>query len=448
MQNLYNMNRIFICTRSFVLMAMSIFLLLATSSHAQQRLSLNDAIKLALEKNFNLAIVRNDEEVAELQNNWGNAGRLPTVSAQAGYNISSNNLDQRLSNGTNIKRSGARFQSENASVTAQWRVFNGFRVLAAKERLDEQQRIANIGVRQQANLVVYDVITAYLNVLRFQAQKVANMELALLVEERMKLDQNRFNIGVAGKSDYLQAAADFNAAKTNIISIENSIAQEKVRLNNLMARNPMDSIVIADSVANVKFGKIDQILAAIDTMNPALLIARSQLNVLYQQRREINALRLPSLTINAGAAINNSVNSAGFTLRNTTYGPNAGVLLAVPIFQGNVIKQNLKVNDVFQKSQQIQIESIRNDLMSALAAAYNNFNNAERQYALEKQTLEVVKENNMIAMERFKKASITSVEFRLTQINLIESQTRMINARYNMKQAEADVLLIMGKLVE
>jgi len=447
LQNQYNMNRILFSFRCIFFIALAL-LMHSEKVQAQEKLTLNDAIQLALEKNFNLAIARNDEEVSQIQNNWGNAGRLPTVSGQAGYNISSNNLDQRLSNGTNIKRNAATFQSENASVNAQWRVFNGFRVLAAKERLDEQQRIANIGVRQQANLVVYDVITAYLNVLRFQAQKIANQEISLLVEERMILAKNRFNIGVAGKSDYLQAVADFNAAKTNIISIENSIAQEKVRLNNLMSRNPMDSILIADTVANVKFGNRDQILAAVDTMNPALLIARAQMNVLYQQRREINAQRLPTLSLNAGAGINNSVNSAGFTLRNTTYGPNAGVQLAVPIFQGNVVKQNLKVNEVFQKSQQVQIESIRNDLMSALATAYNNFNNAERQLSLETENIEVVKENNVIAMERFNKASITSVEFRKTQINLIESQTRMINARYNMKQAEADVLLIMGKLVE
>ncbi len=423
-------------------------LLLHGSAHGQHKLTLNDAIQWALEKNFNLAIARNDEEVSELQNNWGNAGRLPNVSGQAGYNVSNNNLDQRLANGTNIKRSGATFQSQNVSVNVQWRVFNGFRVLAAKERLDEQQRIANLGVRQQANLVVYDVITAYLNILRFQAQKIANQEILLLVEERMVLAENRFRIGVAGKSDYLLAITDFNAAKTNIISIENNIAQEKVRLNNFMARNPMDTLVIEDTVTNVKFGNVGSILAAMDTMNPSLLIARTQMNVLYQQRREINALRLPTLTLNTGAGLNNAVNSAGFTLRNTTYGPNAGVQLAVPIFQGNVIKQNLKVNEVYQKTQKVQIESLRNDLMTAVAAAYNNYNNAQRQYELEHENLEVVKENNLIAMERFKKASITAVEFRQTQINLIESQTRMINARYNMKQAEADVLLIMGKLVE
>lgn len=419
------------------------------SATAQNVLTLNDAIQQALSKNFDLQIARNDEDVATLLNNWGNAGRLPTVSAAAGYNFSNNNLDQRLSNGTNIKRNGASFQSENASVVAQWRVFNGFRVVAAKSRLDEQQKIANLNVRQQANVLVYNVISSYINLLRFQAQQKANQETLLLFEERMKLAENRFNIGVAGKSDYLQAAADYNAAKTNIMTIENNIEQEKVRLNNILSRNPSEAFTTSDaSMTDVSFDDRDKILAAIDTLNPSMLMARSQLAVLYQQQREINANRLPTVTLNAGAGLNNSVNSAGFTLRNTTYGPNAGIQLAIPIFQGGVVKQNLKVNAVQQKSQQVQIESLRNDLMTALAAAYNNYNNAKKLYDLELQTLEVVKENNVIAMERFRKASITSVELRQTQINLIESQTRMINARYQMKQAEADVLLVMGKLVE
>lgn len=416
---------------------------------AQNVLTLNDAIQQALSKNFDLQIARNDEEVANLLNNWGNAGRLPTVSATAGYNFSNNSLDQRLSNGTNIKRNGASFQSENASVVAQWRVFNGYRVVAAKSRLEEQQKIANLNVRQQANVLVYNVISSYINLLRFQAQQKANQETLSLFEERMKLAENRFNIGVAGKSDYLQAAADYNAAKTNIMTIENNIEQEKVRLNNILSRNPSETFTTSDaSITDVAFDDRDKILAAVDTLNPSLLMARSQLAVLYQQQREINANRLPTVTLNAGAGLNNSVNSAGFTLRNTTYGPNAGIQLAIPIFQGGVVKQNLKVNSVQQKSQQIQIESLRNDLMTALAAAYNNYNNAKKLYDLELQTLEVVKENNVIAMERFRKASITSVELRQTQINLIESQTRMINARYQMKQAEADVMLVMGKLVE
>lgn len=419
-----------------------------TGSYAQPVFTLQEAIAQGLQTNLGLQVADNDRRIADVLNNWGNAGRLPTVNANLGYNFSLNNLEQKLANGTEIKRDGATFQTENANVQAQWRLYNGGRVVAAKRRLNEQELIANTAYRQQANQVVYEIITAYLNVLRFNSQLTAQQETMLLFEERMKLAENRFNIGTANKSDYLQALTDYNEVKNNIIGIENNIAASKVFLNTLLARDPMIDFNTSDSIAEVSFGDYSSMLAAVDTLNPGLLIAQSQLKVLSQLNREINSQRLPSVTLNAGANLNNSNNSSGFTLRNTTYGPNAGVGVAIPIFQGGVIKQNLKVNQIQQESQAIEIKRLRNALSAGIATAYNNYRNAKRQYELELENIKVVKENNVIAMERFRKGSITTVELRQTQINLIVSQTRLINARYEMKQAEADVLVLMGKLVE
>ncbi|HSK13488.1 MAG TPA: TolC family protein, partial [Phnomibacter sp.] len=64
-----------------------------------ETLSLQDAIGIALQNNFDLQVARNNEEIASIENNWGNAGRLPTVTAAAGYNYSRTNLRQKLANG-------------------------------------------------------------------------------------------------------------------------------------------------------------------------------------------------------------------------------------------------------------------------------------------------------------------------------------------------------------
>ena len=411
-------------------------------------LSMQEAIDMALQNNFNLRIARNNEDIARLENNWGNAGRLPVVNANAGYSYSSNNLRQKLVNGTIIERNGASFQNENANVSAQWRLYNGGRVLAAKDRLEEQLKISNLQFRQQANQVVYEVITAYLNILRFEKQRETTLEAIKLFEERMVLAENRFTIGVAPKSDYLQAVADLNAQKNLVISIENNLAISKAELNNRLARNPEEKFKVAFQLSEVDLPPLDILTTTLDTLNPDLLINRSQSMVLMKQYREINAARLPTLTLNTGANLNNSQNSAGFTLQNTTFGPNAGVSLAIPIFQGGVVKQQLRVNKVLQNTQNVTFSLIRNNLLTALSNAYATYKNAKRTNELELSNLEVIRENNAIAMQRFKKATITTVEFRQTQLDLIESQTRVINSVYLMKQAEADILLIMGKLVE
>lgn len=425
-----------------------LWLLVGFAGMSQPLLSLDQAIKYALENNYDLQIAKNDEMIAGIQNNWGNAGRLPTVAATGGYNISNSNIFQKFNTDSVIERKGATLQSENAAVTAQWRIFNGFRVTAAKKRLEELEMIGNLAVKQQANETVYNVIGGYLNLMRLQQERKALEETLALFNERMTLAQNRFTIGVAAKSDYLQAQVDYNEQQNNLMVNELDMKSAINYLNNLMVRKPDETFVVADSVATVNLPPRSEIISALDTLNPQLLIAKRNQLVLVQLSKEINAQRLPTLALNAGANLNNSNNSAGQLLRNTNYGPSAGITLAVPIYQAGLIKQQLRVNAIQQKTQQVQYDQIKNDLQTSLANAFNSNENAQRKYALEKQTLEVVKENNFIAMERFRKGSITTVELRQTQLNYIESQTRMINAMYQVKQAEADILLIMGRLVQ
>jgi outer membrane protein len=425
------------------------FLLLAGfTGTTQPLLTLNEAIKQALEKNYDIQIAKNDEAITIVENNWGNAGRLPTVAASGGYTVSNSNVFQKLNTGAEIERKGATLQSENASLSAQWRIFNGFRVTAAKRRLEEQEVIGNLVVKQQANETVYNVITGYLNLMRLQLEKKALEETLALFGERMTLAQNRFTIGVASKSDYLQAQVDYNEQQNNLMINELNTKSAVNYLNNLMVKNADEAFVVSDTVGTIQLPSRSEIIAGLDTLNPQLLIAKRNQLVLIQLSKEINAQRLPTLALNAGANLNNSNNSAGQLLRNTNYGPVAGVTLAVPIYQAGLVKQQLRVNAIQQKTQQVQFDQIKNDLQTSLANAFNSNENARKKYALEKTTLEVVKENNFIAMERFRKGSITSVELRQTQLNFIESQTRMINAMYQVKQAEADILLIMGRLVQ
>ncbi len=415
---------------------------------SQPLLPLEAAIKEALQNNYDLKIAKNDLEIAEVQNNLGNAGGLPTFAANGGYNISNSNLFQKLNTGAEIERKGATLQTETAALNGQWRIFGGFRVIAAKRRLGLLEDIGNIAVKQQANTTVYNVIVSYLNLMRLKLERQALKETMLLFKERMTLAENRFNIGVAGKSDWLQAQVDYNQQQNNLLQNELDSKQALTNLNNLMVHNPDDVFIVADSISRVDLPARSEIIASIDTLNPQLLIAKNNLLVLVQQQKEVNALRLPTLSISAGASFSNNNNSAGQLLRNTNYGPTAGLSLAVPIYQAGIIKQQLRVNSIQQKTQQVIYDQLKNDLQTTLANAYNSNENAKQKYDLELKTLEIVKENNFIAMERFRKSSITTVELRQTQLNYVESETRLINAMYQMKQAEADILLIMGRLVQ
>ncbi len=90
----------------------------------QEELTLSSALEQALENNYGLIISRADLQVAEINNNWGTAGRYPTIGFDASDN---NNYELNSSAYTNRLSAG---------VGLNWLLFDGFRVNFTKSRLE------------------------------------------------------------------------------------------------------------------------------------------------------------------------------------------------------------------------------------------------------------------------------------------------------------------------
>jgi outer membrane protein TolC len=133
-------------------------------------------------------------------------------------------------------------------------------------------------------------------------------------------------------------------------------------------------------------------------------------------------------------------------LFNRNLGPNGNIGVAIPIFQGGNIKRQEQVADINIKNQQVIIDRLKNQVYTNLLNAYSNFQNALNLVKLEKNTLALIEENNVISTERFRKLAITSLELRQVQIDYINGQTRYINSLYMAKLAEAEMKLLAGDL--
>jgi outer membrane protein len=423
------------------------YALLSMLCVAQPVLTLDEAIKQAMQNSYDIEVAKNDAEIATISNTWALAGRLPTVNANLGYTYSLTNLQQNLTNGTTIKRNGATNRNLNASVLGSWRIFNGYRVVNAKHRLETQQTIGELNLRQQGNQTVYNVITNYYSIARLQQQLSALKETMVLFEERVKLSKARFEIGTAAKNDYLQSQVDLNDQRNTIIQLENNILASKTTLNNLLSRDPAFVFLVNDSAEAVTLPAKNIALQNIDSLNPQILAAKRQEIVIADLYKEIKSQLYPVVSINAGANFGRSNNSAGFTLLNQNYGPQAGFTVTLPLFQGAIVKRQLQVNDIQLKTQKTQTENLRNSLQTTLINAYNEYDNAKRQYALQQENLALIKENSNIAMERFRRAAITLVDLRQVQLSLVATNTNLINALYTMKIDEVALQFLTGSLV-
>ncbi len=419
---------------------------IAGFSQMPVKLSVEEAIQIAVEKNFDVVIEKNAQQIGKINNNWGNAGAYPAIGINSTLSIASNNLEQKLSNGTTIQRNGAILRNINAGFAVSWRIFDGMRMFATKKRLEELETIGELTFRRQINATVFDVIAAYYQIVQLNQQKKAFQETIKFFEERKQIAESRFTIGTAPKTDFLQAQVDLNQQKASLLSIENSVRVAKANFNNLLSRTPETAFDVQEVIqpdATISFASLQQ---KSQTDNYDLLLAQSSLSVLVQQKREIISQRLPSVTLNGNYNFAQSKNDAGFTLSNRNIGPNGNIGVAIPIFQGGNIRRQERVADINIKNQQIVIDQLKNQVSTSLVSAYYNFQNAVNLVELEKSTLLLIQENNVIATERFRKLAITSLELRQVQIDYINGQTRYINALYMAKLAEAEMKLLAGDL--
>ncbi|MCW5913627.1 MAG: TolC family protein [Chitinophagaceae bacterium] len=413
---------------------------------AQQVLSIQDAIKAAIEHNFDVQIARNSTEISEINNTWGSAGALPEVNAFVNKNMGANNLKQKLNTGTVIEKRGNTSQSIGAGVQVVWRVFDGMKMFATKRKLDELQRIGELSFRKTLNETVYNVISAYYNIITLKEQIEATQEQIKLYEDRWNLSKAKFEIGTGARYEVLEAEVDLNEQQSNLLSLRNALAVSKSSLNNLLGKPADTSFIVGDTIEVNALPLLSEIEEKIALQNPDILLANTNLKVLFETRNEVKAGRLPSVTITGNYNFNKNSSSAGFNLFNQTYGPSAQIGISIPIFQGGNVNRQMQVTDINIRNQQLALDKAKNDISTAVNNAIINYSNARKIIELETKNLVTAKENIGIATERYKRLNITAVELRQIQISYNATRTRLVNALNQAKSAEAMIALLTGDI--
>lgn len=425
-----------------------IFLLVFQSAFSQNEkiLSSSDAVRIALENNLNIKIVKADLAIADINNNWGTAGLYPTLNATLINSKAITTLNQKLSNGNEINRNGVKNNVLNANLIFNWRIYNGRRVLASKQRLDELEKIGEINVIREMQRISYEVLLSYYNLVRLNQQIRATEAIIALSDERNKIAEARFNIGSGPKTDMLQSNIDLNEQRLNLSEIKRQIANNTAIINNLMKRPVNEVFDVADTTFQIPEIDYQIAISKIDTQNLDLLRSDIDKAILLKDRVIINSQRIPSLNITSNTNYNRNNSTAGFFLTNQTYGPNIGLNITLPIFNNNSAKTQIRVNNIQQQQQQYRKELIKSQIERDLLTSYQDLKNALDIADTEKKNITIAEENNFIATERFKKLQSNSIELRQAQLSLIQAQDRYINAMYRAKIASLSIQNIISEI--
>ena len=161
-----------------VLSFLSLFLSFAYLVTAQV-ITLDEAIRIGLEQNYDIRIMRNNQEISDRNVTWGNAGLLPSMDATSGYNINSANAKQTPSDNTNqIDIRNNNTETLNASVNLNWTIFDGFNAQTNFQKLKELRSIGELNTQLSIERFIANLSAEYYNLVQ-ETMRMKNLKSAV-----------------------------------------------------------------------------------------------------------------------------------------------------------------------------------------------------------------------------------------------------------------------------
>ena len=427
---------------------LNILLILAclTSVVLSQKLTIDDAISIALKNNFDIRVAKNDVAITKANNKPGNAGMLPTVGVSGSGSYGVSESTQKLGTGAVNNYSALTSSSLSAGLQLNWTLFDGGKMFVTKSKLNEIQSLGEIQFREKVLQTLSNVISAYYDVVRQKQQLNSINEILELNRNRVSIAQTGFNAGTLVKTDLLQAKIDLNVIAESVINQQFTIDESLKNLNLLLGRKGEEPIEINDSISlnyNPDKATLQQKL---NSSNTSILSFQKQIEIAQLTLKENRTLYLPNLSIRGGYYLSQSNNSAGTILQNNAFGPQVGGSLVIPIYNAGETKRKETVSKIQKETAEIDLQSIKLQVNTALLNTLTEFENQQKLLKIEAENNELAKENLQISMERLKHGQTTSTEVHLAQENYVQSNTRLINFRYNLKMAETRLKQLVSEL--
>lgn len=406
---------------------------------AQQPLTLPDAIDIALKNSLDIQVAKNNVQRNEVLNSYGVAGGLPTVSAAATDAEQVTTINQEFANTTrNTKRSNVATNNLSANVTGSILLFNGYRVVATKNRLEQLEAQSRQLLNAQVQNLLATVMTAYFDVVRQQGYVKTIDQSISVAQQKLDIIKTQQSVGMANNADLFQAQLDVTALLQAQQQQQLVIAQAKTELLRLLTLKADSSITIQDTITvdkSVLFANIEQRLAA----NPDIAAAATQVTINEYIVKETAAQRYPSLRANGGYNFVYNKSAAGDTRLNNSYGPTLGVSLAVPIYNGLAFKRQQRAAEIDVKNAELQRQTLVRDYNANMVKNYQAYTITLQQMEREQANYGIAQQLLDLVLKRFQLKQATIVEVRQAQQSFEEAGYRLVNLNFAAKAAEIEL---------
>ena len=414
----------------------------AQSAPAKLRLTLRDAVDLALRQNPQVAIANLNLAESQESHAIARAALLPSVLFNAGESVARGDLAAIL--GTTIggfpahygpfwvTQAGPGFSAPVFDLTLweKWR--------ASKENVSATRAEQTTAREQNAQLVV----SQYLAGLRAEADVRAARSRVELAKALLVLAADQQRNGVGTGIDTLRA----NVQYQNEIQ-RHSVAEthQKIALyglSRLLNIDPQQPIELADAASFFEtppFRSSETIAAAYE-QRPEIQAVEAQIRSAEYEKSAAKSERLPRVSVNGSWSLE------GLTPTTMIPAYQFGAAFEAPLFTGGRIQAGMATADLEIRKLEQTRRDLTNQIAQEVKTALAQLESARVQVEAANLGVRLAKEEVVQAQDRFRAGVTNNIEVITGQDDLARANDNQIAALYSYNQARADLARATGQM--
>ena len=447
---------------------------------AQDTLSLARAIAIGMHNNFDVQIEKQNLDIAINNNNWGQAGMLPTISFIS--NNTNSVVQRKPANpfavaGRNIS------SSLPGQLDVQFTLFDGFLVRFNKQRLDELERLSYGNATFVMESAVQAIILGYYQAL-LEKERLKVFEITQqLSKERYDYVKLRKQLGGAISFDVLQEQNNYLTDSANVLRQQITYKNALRSLNLLLSEDITKDFQLVDSL--VHEGEIYRYEDLRQKMNGSNTNLQNQFinQELLRNGTQIARSNLsPSLLLNFGATSSLDQLNAKFrpteggtptrsfvgnvedgnntpvylntflpeyrTQNGYSYGGYANLSLRFTIFQGGQIRRAIENARIQEKIGALTTNQLKLSLENDLLVNYDLYNLRLQLVNISQTKLKAAELNLDLANERYKNGALSAIDLRIVQENFRNAAVENFVAIYSSIESRVALMRLTGGLID
>ncbi|MDX1331755.1 MAG: TolC family protein [Robiginitalea sp.] len=412
-------------------------------------LSKQEAIALTLENNLGIRVSKNIRTIDENNADLLNSGYLPTISANAGGSFDRQNSEGQLANGEVRAADGAETRRYNASLNINYVLFDGLGRLWDYRSFQERSQQSELEVRQTIELTLLQLFSVYYEVARLEENTAFLSQALAISKNRLERAKYQFEFGQNTGLDVLNAEVDVNTDSVNLLNAEQLLRNTKRDLNLILNRDLSQTYSADTTVRFLPQLRMEEILSRAKENNVRMLLAEKDILISEYNLKSARSGYLPTIGLSGSYGWNESNNNSplAFVLQNTSTGINGAINLTWNLFDGGQTINSSRNAKITFENQQLLKKQTELEVERDIKNAWGNYQNALFVLEVQEKNLQTNLDNFNRSRERYELGQISSVDFRVAQLNLLNAVLAKSQAKYNAKIAELQLLQVGGELL-